>query len=264
MAVTGDRLGVSVRRAVIEGYERIVVGGGDGTIGTAARIVSRSDAVLGVLPLGTLNHFARDAGIPLDLGAAIRLALVGAPRRTDLASLNGRAFINNAVVGIYPRIVRARDWQRSRHKRPKYVAMALSGLQALRWFRTLPVAVACAGRVVRARTPLVFVGNNDYVLSPRALPRRDTLDQARLCLYLLRATSPWKAFLITCRVLLRGLQAERDLVHLEGDALKLVSPKRRLRVALDGEVAYFHTPLVFRSMPGELRVALPPAREAAP
>ena len=60
---------------------------------------------LGVLPLGTLNHFARDAGIPLDLEEAVAAIAGGRTRQVDVAEVNGRIFINNSAVGLYPELV---------------------------------------------------------------------------------------------------------------------------------------------------------------
>ena len=103
------------------GDELLIVGGGDGTISAAASALVGTETRLGILPLGTLNHFARDLGIPTDLDEAAKLIAAGAERRVDVAEMNGRIFINNSAIGLYPLMVVDRDVQRKR-LRPKQAA----------------------------------------------------------------------------------------------------------------------------------------------
>ena len=92
----------------------VIAGGGDGTISAAAGAIAGSDTLLGVLPLGTLNHFARDLGISFDLAEAAAVIGAGNERRVDVAELNGRVFINNSAIGLYPLMVLDRDAQQKR------------------------------------------------------------------------------------------------------------------------------------------------------
>lgn len=87
----------------------IAVGGGDGTLGGAAQLLAGTRTALAVLPLGTRNHLARALGIPMDLEEAARVAVIGGRRRMDLGRAGKRIFINNASIGLYPRLVRERD-----------------------------------------------------------------------------------------------------------------------------------------------------------
>jgi hypothetical protein len=91
--------------------DAVVVGGGDGSVRTVASVLADTGVPLGVLPLGTLNHFARDLGIPLDVEAAAETIAKGDVRVVDLAKANGEIFINNASIGIYPYLVIARERQ---------------------------------------------------------------------------------------------------------------------------------------------------------
>src|SRR5512138_2390383 len=99
-------------KAVAARAPLIVVGGGDGTVNAIASIVAGSETALGVLPLGTLNHFARDAGIPVALDAAVETAVKGKRRQVDVAEVNGRLFVNNSSIGLYPAAVHLREKQR--------------------------------------------------------------------------------------------------------------------------------------------------------
>src|SRR4029079_14151203 len=119
-------------RAIAErGDELLVVGGGDGTISAAASALVGTDTRLGILPLGTLNHFARDLGIPTDLDEAAQLIARGHVRRVDVGEMNGRIFINNSAIGLYPLMVVDRDLQRRRLGRSKRVAMLVASLRTL-------------------------------------------------------------------------------------------------------------------------------------
>ena len=112
----------------------LIVGGGDGTISAAASALVGTETVLGILPLGTLNHFARDLGIPTDLDEAATLIARGSERRVDVAEMNGRIFINNSAIGLYPLMVVDRDLQRKRLGRSKRLAMLVASLRTLARF----------------------------------------------------------------------------------------------------------------------------------
>src|SRR5215207_1701290 len=96
-------------RAAKEHADIVVAAGGDGTVSGVAAVVAGSDAALGVLPLGTLNHFAKDLGIPLDLAKAAAVVAARHIRRVDVGRVNDRVFINNASIGVYPGIVEKRE-----------------------------------------------------------------------------------------------------------------------------------------------------------
>ena len=99
----------------------MVVGGGDGTLSAAASILAGTDTALGVLALGTLNHFARDLRIPLDLDGAIGVIAAGHHQTVDVGEVNGQVFINNSSIGIYPFFVAERSG-RAEWSRPQQTA----------------------------------------------------------------------------------------------------------------------------------------------
>jgi len=175
-------------RAIAErGRTLLIVGGGDGTVGAAASALAGSDALLGILPLGTLNHFARDLGIPTDLDDAAALIASRSERRVDVAEMNGRTFINNSAIGLYPLMVVDRDLQRKRLGRSKRLAMLIASVRALRHFSRHRLTLRAAGLERPIQTPLLFVGNNRYETSLLTLGRRAALDQGELCLYAMLA-----------------------------------------------------------------------------
>ena len=124
LAHGGDEIAAAVRKAVAERPRMIVAGGGDGTVSTVAAALVDTDIVFGVLPLGTLNHFAKDLGVPLELADAVALLASGRPKRVDVGEVNGRIFVNNSSLGLYPDIVRDRERQQKRLGRGKWLAFA--------------------------------------------------------------------------------------------------------------------------------------------
>src|SRR5512141_2991339 len=112
-----------VRKAVAENSKLVLAAGGDGTINAVATALIGTDAVLGVLPLGTFNHFAKDLNIPLVLEAAVANIFHGEVASVDVGEVNGRIFLNNSSLGIYPGVVQEREaHQRKGHS--KWVAFA--------------------------------------------------------------------------------------------------------------------------------------------
>lgn len=99
-----------------------MAGGGDGTISTVAIEVSAAGKTLGILPLGTLNNFSKDLGIPQDLNDAVRTIAKGEVHEIDLAECNGRIFINNSSIGLYPKMVVRREQQQQKLGRGKWAA----------------------------------------------------------------------------------------------------------------------------------------------
>ncbi len=124
-ARSGDELRSITRSALREKPRIIVAGGGDGTLSAVASLLVGTDTALGVLPLGTLNHFARDLRIPTQLDQAVAVLAAGYQTRIDLGEVNGRTFLNNSSLGLYPGIVRDRERQQRSLGRGKRWALVL-------------------------------------------------------------------------------------------------------------------------------------------
>src|SRR3954468_12709730 len=105
----------SLQRSKQNEIDALVVGGGDGSIATVAGVVADSGVPIGILPLGTFNHFAKDLGIPLLVEQAIDLIAAGRVRAVDLGEVNGESFVNNSSIGIYPYLVVDRERLREEH-----------------------------------------------------------------------------------------------------------------------------------------------------
>ena len=237
--------------------DAVVVGGGDGSIRTVAGVLAGSEVPLGILPLGTLNHFAKDLGIPLHLGEAAEVIAGGARRTVDLAEVNGETFINNSSIGIYPYMVLDRERRRAHHKLAKWTAMVPALFRVARHFPRHRLALSAEGWTRPYRTPCLLIGNNEYGMEFPTLGRRDHLDQGELSVYVVKQRRPLGFFWMIWRMAFGNVSQARDVESFRLGDLKVHSRTSRLPVALDGEVEFMHPPLLYRTRPGALRVIVP-------
>ena len=231
----------------------VAVGGGDGTQGSAAGLLSKAGQVMAVLPLGTLNHLALDLGIPDDLGEAAAIAVNGAERSIDLAEAGDQVFVNNASVGIYTRLVRVRDAQ----PLPKWLATLPAVWTVLRGLRVRRLEIELNGSRRCIETPLLFIGNNPYNLGGERRGKRDALDTGRLGLNAVRHRNLAALIGFALRALVGRADPARDFVDIEDCAEFVLHGSGPIDVAHDGEVTRMQLPLRFRSLPKALRVKVP-------
>jgi diacylglycerol kinase family enzyme len=210
-----------------------------------------------VLPLGTLNHFAKDLGLPMELDAAVAVIAARQLRQVDVAEVNGRIFVNNSSIGLYATMVADRERQRRRAGWGKWPAMALAFCRVALRYPLRRLSVRADGWTRRYRTPLLFIGNNAYDVS---LPRpgtRAVLDGGRLCLFVVRHHRPWGLLKVGLHAMLGRLREERDFEHHMASAIEIRAHSAWLRVSVDGEVTPMRPPLRYSIHPGALRVFAP-------
>ena len=236
----------------------VVGGGGDGTIAAVAAALVGTDTALGVLPMGTLNHFAKDLGIPLELEKAVQTLFTGKIARVDVGEVNGRIFLNNSSIGFYPRIVQERE-REQRQGRSRWVAFAQAA--ALMFQQSRALHVELEGDHSRRRsydTPFVFVGNNRYAVAGLEIGTRAILDGGKLWV----CAAPYAGRLTLIALALKallGFVRDADLTTFETDQTDVRMRRDHVHVATDGEVNVMRTPLHYRSRPGALRVVVPAA-----
>ena len=252
--VRGGELAEALQAAVARQPDVIAAGGGDGTVSTVAAALAGGPIALGVLPLGTLNHFAKDMRLPLDLEPAVELIARGIVRRIDVGEVNGRVFINNSSLGLYPDIVHARERQQRRLGRGKWPALVWASIGALRRFPFLGVRLSVDGKQGVRRTPFVFIGNNVYLMQGFAIGARDRLDAGCLSLYVTQRAGRLRLLLLVLRALFGKLEQARDFDAIPAVGIDIESRRRRLRVATDGEITVMTPPLRYRVRPASLAV----------
>ncbi len=250
----------AVRAAISGQVDIVAAGGGDGTMSSMAGILAGGSVPLGILPLGTLNHFAKDLNIPLDLEEAIRCFARESAREIDVGEINGSVFINNASLGGYPHAVKLRDAQRQRFGRGKWLAMFIACVAIFRRYPLLRLKLALEGQEVRRTTPVLFVGNNEYTMSFFTIKLRPRLDQGKLYVYLANCRSRSALVRLFWLYLAGGLEQAKDFESYAVAECWVETGHRQLQVARDGEVLQLPAPLHFRTRPGALKVIAPPPK----
>ena len=241
----------------------VIAGGGDGTINAVATELVGTEKTLGVVPLGTLNHFAKDLGIPLELEAAAQNIIDGAVIKVDVGEVNGRIFINNSSLGLYPHIVRHREKQQERLGRGKWFAFFWATLEVFRRYPLFGVRLSADGQEFHRRTPFVFIGNNEYEMDTFNLGTRSCLNAGHLSLHLTRDIGRLGLVRLALRALFGKLRETNDFDTLCAKEIWIETRRKRLRVATDGEVTVMKSPLRYRIRPAALKVITPARKDDA-
>jgi diacylglycerol kinase family enzyme len=209
-----------------------------------------------------LNHFAKDAGVPVELDGALDVIAAGCVHSVDVGEVNGRVFINNSSVGLYPSLVLHRERTRRSNGHSKWMATVLALPRILRQFPLHRLSIYANGAKEPVRTPCLFVGNNHYGLTPVNFGQRESLESGELCLYVAKQQSRIALLWLAIRSFCGFIDRTRDLRTVSATTAEIRSRKSRLFVAMDGEVELMRQPLVYRSRPGALRVFGPPPAES--
>lgn len=250
--IPGARIAKALAAALQRG-DRVVIGGGDGTIGSAALAVATAGATLGILPLGTRNHLARQLGLG-ELDQAIAAIAAGQTQSIDIGRIGDRAFVNNASIGLYPTLVRLRDDA----PLPKALANIPAAWSAIKQLRHHRLRVTIDGAAETIRTPLLFIGNNLYSLERGSLGERISLSDGQLGVYAIAAKSRLGLIGFAASALRGRIDYERDFAQMTAcTQLTIGAHAGSLDVALDGEPVRLPTPLTVQVMPRALKVLAP-------
>lgn len=251
---------VDVRAVVKEsldcGQKSFVVAGGDGSIHHVAQALVSTDGILGVVPIGSVNHLARDLEIPLEWRAAFEIAVRGETRQIDVGRVNGRYFLNSVMLGLYPTLSAYRERFRSMHS--KWSAYAKAVRLAMRQFPHVTLVVELDGRVETFRTQMFTVAVNAYDLSQVGLVSpKTTFTDGRLSIYSLSFKSRLQ-FIAAAATFFRGnITEDPGFRRVRTKQLRIDSAHRTLRVAVDGELLELAMPLQFVAVPSSLLVRAP-------
>jgi diacylglycerol kinase family enzyme len=237
-------------------YDVIAAAGGDGTVSSVAAAVARAGKTLAVIPTGTLNHFARDAGIPTELDAAAALLRTGTPRCIDAGSVNERFFLNNVSIGSYPRMVDTRT-ALEREGRSRSIASLFAVAHTWWQLRSVVAAITIDGRALIRRSPFIVIGNGTYLLSGLALGRRERLAGNDLSLYVAPRAGRLGAMSLPFRALFGTLEQYEQFETLVAREMTITLRHRTVPVAIDGEVRELESPLRFAIKTNALRVVRP-------
>lgn len=254
----------SVRDALAAGLRTFVVAGGDGSVHHVAQALVGTEGILGVVPVGSVNHLARDLEVPVDdWETAFDIAVRGEVRQIDVGRVNGRYFLNSVMLGMYPTISEYRERFRSLHSR--WHAYAKAVRLALRHFPHVTLVIEHDGRVETLRTQMFVVAVNSYDLTQSGIVSpKTTFNDGRLSMYSLSFMSR-PQFVRAAAKYFRGRIGDVDgFRSVRTKQMRVDTGGRRLRIALDGELTDLETPLQIVAVPASLLVRAPRSGEPAP
>jgi len=260
LRVVAIKEGIDLREIVTtalgQGLRSFVVAGGDGSIHHVAQSLVGTEGVLGILPIGTVNHMARDLLIPVNWREAFNIAVRGSIRQIDTGRVNSTYFLNSVMVGIYPTLTDYRERFRSTHR--KWTAYAKAARLAMRQFRHVTLILELDGRVETIRTQLFVVSINAYDLSQTGMVALKTaLDDGRLTIYSFGFLSRIQ-FIRAAAKFYRGKITEMDgFRRIRTRQLRVDFAPDALRISVDGEVSDVAPPLQISAVPSSLLVRVP-------
>lgn len=251
---------VDVTQAVRERMERgtklFIAAGGDGTVNCVIQGLVRTDGKLGVIPLGTYNHFARDLNIPLDWRQALKVALTGDTLQVDSARVNERAFVNNVSIGLYPELVARRE-ERGRDY-PRWKARLYAFYGTLQKYPHVTFHIETEHHQEIVRTHVFMVSNNSYDLSRLGVEAaRNTLEEGRLSVYWLPHLPRVQLMKFVAHYLAGRVSATPGFRSFRTARMRVQSSRPFLRAGVDGELFTFSTPLMITIAPKSLNVKVP-------
>ncbi len=242
-----------VQQVIKDGYEIVIAAGGDGTISSVANALLETNAILGIIPAGTLNHFAKDLNIPSSLHEAVKIILEGKTKAIDVCSVNDRVFINNSGIGIYPKIVRKREALQKRIKN-KWVAFSMAAKEVWRGYPFLKIKVISKEKTFSCVTPFLLIGNNEYTMEGLGIGKRESLNQHAMSVYVAKHAQKRGILKFFLLAFISKLIEHKDFEFFTTQELTIESPKEFLFVSVDGEAIALPTPLHYKIHPQALKI----------
>jgi diacylglycerol kinase family enzyme len=242
----------------------VVAAGGDGTINAVAAAVLRSGCPFGVLPQGTFNYFGRANAIPQDAKAAATALLGASISPVTVGEVNGRVFLVNASLGLYPQLLEDREAWKQQFGRSRLVAF-VSGLSTIfQAHGQLRLEVEMAGKTTALRTPTLFIGNNHLQLTQVGISQADAVNRGQLAGVAVRPIGTLALLGLLARGVIGRLGEADNIETFSFRKLKVaMRGKRRVKVATDGEITWMTPPLVFQVADTPLLLMVPAPADRA-
>jgi YegS/Rv2252/BmrU family lipid kinase len=245
-----------IRERLRAGTRLFVAAGGDGTINAVIQPLVHTDAILGVIPAGTYNHFAKDLGIPLSWREALEVVVSGATKPIDTARINERFFVNNISMGLYPELVARRE-EKGRDY-PRWKARLYAAFGTLQKFPHVAVTLDSEHHQEVIRTHVLMISNNGYDLSRLGIQApRLALEEGRLSVYWLPHMPRLSLTRFVAHYLAGRVREAPGFRSFRTSRIKVDSSKPHLHIGVDGEVVTMATPLLITIAPQSLSVKVP-------
>ena len=252
-----------IQQLLRDGIDRLIVGGGDGTLASAAGLVAGSQTALGILPLGTMNLMAQTIGMAADPTTALVQLREAEVKQVVAARANGRLFLHHVSFGLQPRMVRIRERMGYSSRLTKMLAAARATFAVLLDPQAQRLGLRIDGEPLELRTPGLIVSNNVY--ENAMMLKQARLDEGVLGIYALEPMALASYLRLAIDVLRGRWRDNVNVRELRGTAVNLTRHRRlrrdsrSIRATIDGELTLFDLPLSIESEPGALRLLVPRA-----
>ena len=256
----GALIPAAAQEARADGFATVIAAGGDGTICSVATELAGSGIALGILPLGTFNFFARSLGLENNPEAAMAQLLAGSEIPVAAGEVNGKLFLNNASLGLYPALLEQREAAYAKWGRSRWAAY-WSGLRVLATYNRPSRMTLTVDGVVQVRhSPMVFIAQNAYQLEEYGMQEGvDLIRAGKLAIYIAPELRRWQLLGFALRIAVRMARPYRDFTLIGAGAVEIETRARRRTIARDGERETMAAPFAFRRLPDVLTVIVPVA-----
>lgn len=235
----------------------VVAAGGDGTLNAVAAQLMGTDIPMGIFPLGTFNYVARLLNIPLDLLKAAEVIATGKIREMHVAQINDHIYLNNASLGLYPLFIQKRELYNQRFGRFALNAYT-SGLDVLiRDRKELKLEIEVDGKKYPVKTPLIFFGNNQLQLAEMNLRIAESAANGKVAGIVVAKSDKCTLFKMLWQLMRGNLDQAPDVYSFSADEVKIYSKRKKLTVALDGEIVEMQPPLKISVRKNALKIMVP-------
>ena len=255
LLTTGSDINKVLRQARTYRPKYIIACGGDGTVRAVAEYAVNQNCIMGVIPAGTLNHFARSMHLPQNIDSAVSLLFQSHKIvQLDVGSVNGKVFVNNSSVGMYSKLVKKRErWQQ---KYPKSVALLLAAVWQLFHIKKMHYIVRSDFFDADGKFSLIIIGNGDYIFKKGAF-RRTANIHSTLSVYMFGGSNVYQMVRSLIHLVFGKKYAKKAFLRKSVDTISLRTSKQSISVALDGEVVSLATPLNYSVRTNALSIITP-------
>jgi diacylglycerol kinase family enzyme len=261
--VTGDKVKETLRQALHGSADAVIVGGGDGTVASAATIFAGKDKPLGILPLGTFNLAARDVGMSMDWKEAAAQLVTAPVVEADLLDVGGKLHFCVVVLGFYPALVMGQDEYHGNWL-VKTVRTLIDAMRSMATFPPLNLSLNQNEVTEIHRTRMALIANNDYEDMFGIIPARSSLDAGYFTVHVSKHRTRLGMAGSVLAWLMGRWKQDREIISLRATEMEIdVKSKRRLPVMRDGEVDKMALPFKVTLRPKALRVISPRSEKEA-
>ncbi len=228
----------------------LVASGGDGTINCIMQTICGSGIPIGIIPQGTFNLFARSHNIPENLPDALDVLIEGRYESVQLGRINNRIFLVNASLGLYPELLEDREEFNRHYGRNRTTALFAGAISLLKNFRALHLKLHTKDAIRELLTYTLFISNNRLQLDQIGISDSDMLDKGKLAAIMLRPVGRLQMLKLVLNTALTQLSDNDNVLNFYFENVVVEHgrfSRRRLKVAVDGEIFTMRLPLQISS-----------------